>query len=54
MTERFGFGAQKSKLMRNIIIKLLHQFQGWNFSKDVFLRAGRGRDIFMGGVMDYR
>lgn len=47
MTERFGFGAQKCKLIRNIIIKLLHQFQ-------VFLRAGRGRDIFMGGVMDYR
>lgn len=39
MTERFGFGAQKSKLIRNIIIKLLHQFQGWNFSKDVSLSS---------------
>ena len=39
MTERFGFGAQKSKLIRTTIIELLHQFQGWNFSKDVSLSS---------------
>lgn len=39
VTERFGFGAQKSKLFRTTIIELLHQFQGWNFSKDVSLSS---------------
>lgn len=47
MTERFGFGAQKSKLIRNIIIKLLHQSQGWNFSKDVSLSSSwKGEGTF--------